>query len=336
LLAVIRNNLKTPSGLIDYRKKILVTGAGGFVGQVLCRRLAASGFAVTGLFRDTPPSAVWMEVRVAGDLTAVADFAPLVEGADAVVHLAARVHMMRDTATDPEAAFEEVNANVTRKLAKAAAAGGIGRFVFLSSVKANGESTSNRAAFSEIDPPAPEDAYGRSKLAAETALAEIAATTGLPVTTLRVPLVYGPGVRANFASLMAICDTVFPLPLTGITANRRSLLYLGNLTHAIERVIETGGDLSGVYLLSDGEDLSTAELVFRLRRCFDRPQFGIPVPVAVLTGLAALAGRRAAADRLCGSLQVNPSLFGRTFDWAPPFTVDQGFAATAAWRRAVS
>lgn len=276
-----------------------------------------------------------METRTAGDLTQVADFRPLIEGAETVIHLAARVHMMRDTATDPDAAFRQANAEVTRNLAEAAADSGVGRLVFLSSVKVNGEATSGKP-FSETDSPAPEDPYGRSKLAAESALAKITAETQLQVTTLRVPLVYGPRVRANFASLMAICDTILPPPLAGITANRRSLLYLGNLIHAIERVIETGNDGSGVYLLCDGEDLSTADLVRRLRRCLNRPQYGLPVPAGILTGLAAIVGKRAAIDRLCGSLQVDTSLFRETFGWMPPFSVDQGLAATVARRRAAS
>lgn len=270
-----------------------------------------------------------------GDLTEVADFRPLVDGFGTVVHLAARVHMMHDTAADPEAAFQRANADVTRDLAKASADVGLGRFVFLSSVKVNGEATSRRPC-SESDVPAPEDSYGRSKLAAENALTKIADETLLPVTMLRVPLVYGPGVRANFASLMAICDTGLPLPLSGITGNRRSLLYLGNLTDAIERVIEAGGNSSGMYLLCDGEDLSTADLVRRLRRSLNRPQCGLPVPASVLTALAAVAGKRAAIDRLCGSLQVDSSLFRDTFDWAPPFSVDQGIAATVARHRAAS
>jgi nucleoside-diphosphate-sugar epimerase len=316
-------------------KKILVTGAAGFVGQALCRHLAASGYRVTGQFRTAPLRTAWMETRTTGDLTNIADFGPLVDGADAVIHLAARVHMMRDTAADPEAAFLQANADVARKLAQAAAENGVRRFVFLSSVKVNGEATTT-ASYKETDPPAPEDAYGRSKLAAETALAEISATTQLPVTTLRIPLVYGPGVRANFASLMGLCDTVLPLPLTGITKNRRSLLFLGNLTHAIERVVAAGGQSSGTFLLSDGEDLSTADLVRRLRRCLNRPVCGIPVPGQIIAAIAALAGKRAAADRLCGSLQVAPSLFGETFDWTPPFSVDQGLAATVARRRATA
>lgn len=314
---------------------VVVTGAGGFVGRALCRRLAASGHRVTGVFRADPGAQSWMEARVSGDLTDASDYAPLVHGADAVVHLAARVHMMRDTAADPDAAFLRANADVTRDLARASATGGARRFVFLSSVKVNGEATSV-APFSEKDAPAPEDAYGRSKLAAETALAEVMSETGLPVTTLRVPLVYGPGVRANFAALMRLCDSVAPLPFAGITGNRRSLLFLGNLTHAIERVIETASPSSGTFMLSDGDDLSTAGLVRRLRRCLNRPSAGIPVPASIITSLAALAGKRAAANRLCGSLQIDPSGFSDRFDWTPPFSVDQGLAATVARHRAAS
>jgi nucleoside-diphosphate-sugar epimerase len=275
-----------------------------------------------------------MDTRTTGDLTGISDFGPLVEGIDVVIHLAARVHMMRDTAADPDAAFLAANAEVTQRLAQAAAENGVGRFVFLSSVKVNGEATM-ATPFTESDPPAPEDAYGRSKRAAEDALAEISAETKMPVTTLRIPLVYGPGVRANFASLMGLCDSVLPVPLTGITANRRSLLFLGNLTHAIECIVAAGEIPSGTFLLSDRDDLSTADLVRHLRRCLNRSVCGIPVPGRAIAALAAMAGKRAAADRLCGSLQVDPSLFCETFNWTPPFTADQGFAATIARYRAV-
>jgi len=314
---------------------ILVTGAGGFVGDALCRRLAASGYRVTGQFRNAPPKTAWMENRITGDLTGISDFGPLVEGIDVIVHLAARVHMMRDTAADPDAAFLKANADVTQRLAQAAAENGVGRFVFLSSVKVNGEATTDTP-FRDTDVPAPEDAYGRSKLAAENALAEISANTQLPVTTLRIPLVYGPGVRANFASLMGLCDSVLPMPLTGITANRRSLLFLGNLTHAIERIVAAGGMPSGTFLLSDGEDLSTADLVRCLRSCLNRSVCGVPLPAWAIAALAAVAGKCAAADRLCGSLQVDPSLFCETFGWTPPFSADQGLAATVARHRAVA
>lgn len=274
-----------------------------------------------------------MKTRVCGDLEAREDFTSVVAGADAVVHLAARVHMMRETAADPDAAYRRANTVVTEGLAGAAAQSGVGRFVFLSSVKVNGERTRHDA-YSEMDEPAPEDAYGRSKLEAEQALQRIGDETGLSCVSLRVPLVYGPGVGANFGALLRLCDLPVPLPLGGITRNRRSLLFAGNLTDAIRTVLEEPAGPPGTYLLSDGEDLSTADLVRRLRRSLNRRVPDLPVPAGLLRILAGLAGKKAAADRLCGSLQIDSSRFRQTYDWTPAFSVDQGLAATAAWHRA--
>ena len=312
---------------------VLVTGANGFVGRTLCRHLTAAGHKVIGGVRtDTAPSS-WMEQRTYGDLESSDDFSGVVAGIDAVVHLAARVHMMRETSSDPDAAYDQLNAAVTEKLAKAAASAGVSRFVFLSSVKVNGEATGEQA-YSETDTPAPEDAYGRSKLAAEQALRDIAATSDLPCISLRIPLVYGPGVGANFAALLRLCDLPIPLPLGGLTGNRRSLLFVRNLTNAIHTVLEASDPASATYLLSDGEDLSTTGLVRGLRRCLNRSTPDLPIPAGILRMVASMAGKKAAADRLCGSLQIDSSLFRETFDWTPPFSVGQGLAATAAWHRA--
>ena len=310
--------------------KVLVTGARGFIGDSLCRRLAASGHEVTGLVRKAPENVSWMRFTAVGDLEAVSDFAPFAAGQDAIVHLAARVHMMRETAADPAAAYRRANVDVTRRLAEAGAAAGVGRFVFLSSVKVNGEATRKKP-FDETDAPAPEDAYGRSKLEAERVLSDVPGAMAL-----RTPLVYGPGVKANFRALVRLCDTTLPVPFDGLTGNRRSLLFLGNLTHAVERVLETPEPPRGPFLLADGEDLSTAELVRRIRFSLGRRTLPCPVPAAALRGLAALAGRRAAADRLCGSLRIDSGRFRAAFRWTPPYTVGQGIAATAAWHRASS
>ena len=241
--------------------------------------------------------------------------------------------MLRDGAADLHADYWQANFDVTRRLAQAAAASGTRRFVFLSSVKVNGEQTSGTP-FTERDRPAPEDAYARSKKDAEDALREIAATTPMSVTTLRVPLVYGAGVRANFAALMRICDTVLPLPLDGITDNRRSFLYLSNLTHALEAVLRVEQEPSGTFLLSDGEDLSTAALVGHLRHSMNRRVPRLPISASILSSAATLVGKQGAARRLCDSLQVDSSRFRNAFGWAPPFSTSQGFAATVAAYRA--
>ena len=272
-----------------------------------------------------------MEARVAGDLETRQNFSGLVSGADAVVHLAARVHKKCERPADVEAAYRRANADVTENLSKAAADAGVRRFVFLSSVKVNGERTIN-GAYTEENAPAPEDAYGRSKLAAEQALRTLSRESGLSCVSLRVPLLYGPSVGANFAALLGICNLPFPLPLSGITANRRSLLFLGNLNGAIRTVLEDPTDRTATFLLSDGEDLSTADLVRRLRRSLNRRVPDLSVPDSALRTLAGLAGRKLAADRLCGSLQIDSSYFRQTYHWTPAFSVDHGLAATVAWR----
>jgi nucleoside-diphosphate-sugar epimerase len=312
--------------------KVLVTGAGGFVGAALTRRLAAAGHSVRGSFRDAPPPVSWMESVSTGDLENLADPVALTDGMDAVVHLAARVHMMRETAKDPDAAYRHANVDTTERLAAAAASTGVSRFVLMSSIKANGEETDG-GAYGEASPPNPQDAYGQSKLEAERALEKFAGSP-MTATALRPPLVYGPGAKGNFAALMRVCATSLPLPLDGVTGNRRSLLFLGNLTAAIERVLTCPEPHAGVYLLRDGEDMSTADLVRRLRFSFNRSTLTLPVPAGLLRAAAKAVGKSAAADRVCGSLRIDDGLFRRTFDWAPPFTVGQGLAATASRFRA--
>ncbi len=314
--------------------RILVTGAGGFVGRAACTALAEKGHTVIAATRhgDTPDGAA--EGRATGDLAELAgdpsSMDRLLGQTDAVLHLAARVHVMKDRSADPAAQYRRMNVDVTRHLAQAALRSGVGRFVFLSSIKVNGETTGGQP-FTEDDPPAPEDPYGQSKWEAEQALAEVAAKDGLEVAVLRPPLIYGPGVGANFLSLLRLCDTSLPVPLGGITENRRSLLYVGNLADAIAAALTHKAAAGQTFLVCDGPPVSTAELVDQLQRALGRPARQIPVPPGLLHALLACAGRSAAADRLVGSLEIDSSRIQRVLGWRAPWTLQAGLTATAAW-----
>jgi nucleoside-diphosphate-sugar epimerase len=245
-------------------------------------------------------------------------------GVDIVVHLAARVHVMRDSATDPLAEFRRVNVAGTERLALAAATAGVRRFVFLSSVKVNGE----KGGYNESDPPAPQDAYGISKHEAELGLRVIAAETGMEVVIIRPPLVYGPGVKANFHVLLWAVARGVPLPL-GAIHNRRSLVALDNLVDIIVTCIDHPAAANQTFLVSDGEDLSTTELIRHLARAMGRPARLIPVPASVLMAGATLLGKREVAARLCGSLQVDITKARELLGWLPPITMDEGLRRAA-------
>ena len=311
--------------------RILVTGAAGFVGLALCRSLAAGGVEVCGVVRGNSEIGSSYEIRGIGDLFDESGVPGFLDGFDCVVHAAARVHQMDKTGPEEFDAYLRDNTETTRNLAEAAARSGVRRFIFLSSIKANGEESD--APYTEDMPPAPEDAYGISKWRAEQALAEIAADTGLETVILRPPLVYGPDVRANFLSLLRLADSGIPLPLGGLNRNTRSLIYLGNLVSAIIRAVDHADAAGRTFLLCDGEDLSTAALVGRIRTALGRPARLIPVPAALIGAVARLAGRNAAMRRLGGSLTINDGAIRRELGWRPPFTLDQGLAATASWYR---
>ena len=297
--------------------RVLVTGAGGFVGCALVPVLEARGHDVVPATR-----------AIVGDIGPGTDWSGVLGGVDTVVHLAARVHVMRDEAPDPEAAFDRVNVAGTRRLAEAAAASGVRRFVVLSSVKVNGDS-SGAGAFTEADAPAPQDPYGRSKLAAEQALARVASGRAMEVVILRPPLVYGPEAKANFAALLRLAASPWPLPF-GAIANRRSLIHVGNLADAIARVVESGpGPGCRTYLVSDGEDLSTGEMVAALRAGLGKGPRLVSVPPRLLILAAGLAGREAEARRLTESLQVDSRLFRRDFAWRAPLPARQALEETA-------
>jgi nucleoside-diphosphate-sugar epimerase len=320
---------------------VLVTGATGFVGAPVCRALREAGWTVRGLVRPgsaAPPEGV--EPAPAADLLDALAVERAVQGVDAVVHLAARVHVMRDAAADPLAEFRRVNVEGTRALAEAAGRAGATRFVFASSVKAMGESAPRP--WTEADPPAPVDPYGVSKLEAERALFAAAAAHGMRAAALRLPLVYGPGVRANFLRLMQLADRGVPLPLGGVR-NVRSLAYVENVAAAVLSVLGSD-DASGAFFVSDQDDVSTPELIRRIARALGRPARLLPVPPALFRAagrVGDVAARivpfpltTAAVDRLLGSLAVDSSRLTRLAGYRPPFTLAEGIGRTAAWYRA--
>jgi nucleoside-diphosphate-sugar epimerase len=308
---------------------VLITGANGFVGRPLCRLLRQSGMRVRGSVRS-PTDATDFEPIVIGDIGPDTRWHAALEGIDVVVHLAARVHIMRDRAPDPLAAFCAVNLHGTTHLAQQARRAGVRRFVFVSTAKVQGESTPERP-YTEDQPPRPEGPYAASKWAAEQALAGIGGAD-MQLAILRPPLVYGPQVRGNFLALLKAVYRRWPLPL-GAIDNRRSLLGVDNLAHAIACCISHPAAAGRTFLVSDREDLSTPELVRSLAAALEvRPRL-IAVPTGVLRLAGALIGRRAAVERLTGSLQLDSSRIARELGWAPPHSVAAGLAATARWYR---
>ncbi|MBM7049044.1 MULTISPECIES: SDR family oxidoreductase [Rhizobium] len=301
---------------------ILVTGATGFVGQALCAELSRRQMEYRPVSRA--PRSGFVAI---GAIDGGTDWSDALVGVDVVMHLAARVHVMNESAADPLAAFRAVNVDATVNLARQAARAGVRRFLFLSSIKVNGEETARDKPFKASDVPRPEDAYGRSKLEAEEALQAVAAETGMDVVIIRPPLVYGPGVKANFASLMRWAKRPFPWPF-GNVVNRRSLVFVGNLVDFMLLCVRHPAVGNRVFLISDGEDLSIGELIAKLSAAAGRRALMLPVPPSLLEGLAALLGRRAAAQRLLGSLQVDIGETIAIASWSPPYSVEEGLALT--------
>ena len=306
--------------------RVLLTGASGFIGQALSRRLCADGYLVTTLSRDLLST---VGESCAHQKQANQQARSLLVDQDLVVHLAARVHVMHETTTNPLAEFRRVNVQGTLNLARQAAAAGVRRFVFISSVKVNGESTQTGVPFTADDTPAPLDAYGVSKREAEQGLRELAVQTGMEVVIIRPPLVYGPGVKANFATMMRWLQRGVPLPL-GAIHNQRSLVAIDNLVDLILLCLTHPAAAHQTFLVSDGEDVSTTALLRRMGQAMGHPARLIPVPSGMLKLAGALVGKSDVVQRLCGSLQVDIAKTRDILGWTPPVSLDEGLRRAAA------
>jgi len=272
--------------------------------------------------RDDRAVPIGIDALVLGNLDALPTALPL-GGIDVLVHCAARVHVMHENTSDPLSEFRRVNVAGTLALARQAATAGVRRFIFLSSVKVNGEETVLSHSYRADDVPSPQDPYGISKLEAEQGLMKVAADTGMEVVIIRPPLVYGSGVKGNFASMMKLVEKGLPLPL-GAIHNKRSLIGIDNLVDLIIRCIDHPAAANQVFLAGDGEDLSTTELLRGVANAMGKPARLIPVPAVLLQLGATLLGKKAMAQRLLGSLQVDISKTCEVLDWKPPYTVEEG------------
>ena len=311
--------------------RVLITGANGFVGAELRKALITKGHAVKSAVRTVQEihcmQQEYAQVEV-GDISPTTHWDGALRDIDAVVHLAARVHIVKENSTEHLSDFRKVNVGGTVNLALHAADSGVKRFIYLSSIKVNGEGS--QTAYTENDTPVPKDAYAMSKWEAEQALHHVAEKTGLPITIIRPPIVYGPGVKANFLSLMKLVKLGLPLPLKGLK-NARSMIYIGNLIDAVIRCIDRREAVGQTYLVSDGEDISSPELVRRIAASFKMKPRLIPCPAKLLRFIGKTAGRSEQIEKILGSLTVNMEKIRHELAWRPPYTIDYGLLETAKW-----
>jgi nucleoside-diphosphate-sugar epimerase len=313
-------------------QRLLVTGANGFVGNALCAEAVARGYVVRGATRsacDWPlgDASLGIENVDMGDISAHTDWHNAILGCDVVIHLAARVHVMREVASDPLAEFRLVNTEATENLARCTAASGARRLVYVSSIGVNGLFTDGSAKFSECDIANPHNAYALSKWEAEQALHRVAAETGLEVVILRPPLVYGAGVPGNFAQMLRLVKLGIPLPLAGVK-NKRDLVYVGNLVDAIMTCATHSSAAGNTYLVSDGETVSTPDILRELAKALGVSSRVFSWPIGLLKLVAPLFGKADQLERLIGSLEVDSTKIRLELGWKPPHSMLQGFHET--------
>jgi nucleoside-diphosphate-sugar epimerase len=313
---------------ISSNDAVLITGANGFIGRELCGQLSAQGWRVRAAVRSGRAIPAAFDTVTVDAIDERTDWRPALDNIDAVIHLAGRAHVVKDWATDPLADFRRINVEGTRNLARQAANAGIRRFVFISSIKVNGENTPLDRPYTAADPPAPADPYGISKYEAEEALRSVSSESGMEVVIIRPPLVYGPGVQGNFLTMMRWLDKGIPLPL-GLVSNKRTLVALNNLVDLIITCIKHPAAANQTFLVGDSEDLSTTELLRRLGSALGKKARLLPVPVELLTLFLGLLGKRAETQKLCGSLQVDIGKTRNLLGWAPPMSVNEALCKTA-------
>ena len=303
---------------------VLLTGASGFVGKFILQTAHQRSIKIRPVFRSMILAERHLEAVLVSELDSSTDWSQALKGVDVVIHAAARAHITRKEALDPLAEYWRVNVEGTLNLARQAAAIGVRRFVFISSIKVNGETTAPGHPFTAEDTPTPEDAYGLSKAEAEAQLKQVAQETEMEVTIIRPPLIYGPGVRGNFASLSSWVSRGLLMPLGGVSHNRRSLVGLDNLVDLILVCASHPKAANQIFLISDGEDLSTAELLTRIGRALNQPARLLWVPEGAISFMAGLLGKKRISQRLLGSLQVDIHKTCELLDWKPSVTVDEG------------
>ncbi|CRN01044.1 MULTISPECIES: NAD-dependent epimerase/dehydratase family protein [Pseudomonas] len=309
--------------------KVLLTGGTGFVGLPLLQALAAARYPVVSVTRKNAAITLpGVQSCVIPTLSRDNNWDALLQGVEVVIHSAGRAHIMNETHSNPLQAFREVNVDATLNLARQAAQAGVKRFIFISSVKVNGEETDRNRAFKPSDAPAPLDDYGVSKLEAEQALMVLAKETAMSVVIIRPVLVYGPGVKANFEKMLAAVDKGLPLPLRSIN-NRRSLVFIDNLIDLICLCIHHPTAANRIFLVSDGNDLSIGQILEKLAVAMNKKSRIFSVPQGLLGLAASAVGKRDFFQRLCGSLQVDIADTRELLGWVPPVSIDEAFAITA-------